>query len=578
MTSRFAQLALIVFLLLLAASVCARPVARIDGLNSDLANRVIDRTPADGVRCDSPRWVVRAWSRDLESEISRSLRARSHYAPTVRSRIEQVDDCWRVEIEVDRGEVTRLRRFDFDLRGEGVDDDAFARALEANRLELDAAFREDRYEALKRSLRRVALERGYLDSRFVVARVDVWPEEQAADVELVFDSGIRYRFGDNHFTVEPDRLGDAMLERFQLWEPGEPYATVEIERLRRRLLQAGYFDRVDVDALTEQRRDGKVDLDVALGLRPRHEVSGGVGFSTDYGPRLRAAYENRYLNRRGHQGSVRMNVSPVLQELYSDYRMPLRRGDDAWLVIDATLSREDTDSVDTLTQALGLRRIRSGPWGTRITESLTLKREDFDVASDDDVAWLAMPGFGISKTRQTRQRPLEIGWRLDGEVRGAAAPLATTNFLQLYARGALALPLGQRARAIGRVEFGTTYAESLRKLPASIRFFAGGDRSIRGYSLDSLGPTDAQDDVRGGRHLGVASLELEHLVTDTWSVAVFADTGSAFNKFSDPLSSGVGLGVRWQSPVGPIRLDLAHPLDDGGRKVRLHIGVGSTFQ
>ncbi|MCC5886231.1 MAG: outer membrane protein assembly factor [Gammaproteobacteria bacterium] len=569
---------LIIPALLVASHSLARPVATIDGLSNDLAARVIERTPSDGVRCDSPRWVARTWSRDLEEEIRRSLRARSFYAPEIASRLERDDVCWQLSVTVDRGEATLLRGFDVTITGEGGDDPAFAAALDNLRPATGRPFREDAHEALKRGLRRVALERGYLDSRFVTARVDVYPAELAADVSMEFSTGIRYRFGDTRFTVEPDMLGASMLERFRLFEPGEHYSNQDVERLRRRLLQSGYFDSVDVNPQTEVRADGNIDLDVDLGLRPRHEFSGGFGFATDFGPRIKAAYENRYLNQRGHQGAVRLNLSPVLQELYSDYRMPLRRGDDAWLIMDATVSREDTDSAESITQAVGVRRVRSGPWGTRLTESLNLQREDFDVASDDDVAILLMPGIAISKTRQTRQRPLEIGWRLDGQVRGASTPLSSTSFLQFYSRGSLALPLGERARAVGRVELGTTLASSLSKLPTSIRYFAGGDRSIRGYKLDALGPTDAEGEVSGGRHLAVASIELERAIRGNWSVAVFADTGGAFNTFSEKVSSGVGVGVRWLSPVGPIRLDVAHPLDDDGTSVRLHIGVGSSFQ
>lgn len=569
---------LIIPALLLASPSFARPVATIDGLSNDLATRVIERTPTDDIRCDSPRWAARTWSRDLEDEIRRSLRARSFYAPEIDSQLGRDEDCWQLEVSVDRGAATLLRDFDVEISGEGGDDPAFAAALGANRPQVAQPFREDTYEALKRGLRRVALERGYLDSRFSTARVDVYPEQQAADVSIDFDTGVRYRFGATRFSVEPDMLGHDMLERFRLFEPGTAYTNENVERLRRRLLQAGYFDSVEVNPRTETRSNGKIDLEVDLGLRPRHEVNGGFGFATDLGPRVQAAYENHYLNRRGHQGAARLHLSPVLQELSADYRMPLRRGEDAWLVMDATVSREKTDSAESITEALGVRRIRNGPWGTRLTESLNLQREDFDVASDDGVALLLMPGLAISKTHQTRQAPLEIGWRLDGQVRGAAAPLASTSFVQFYGRGVYAFPLGERARAVGRLEVGTTLASSFSKLPTSIRYFAGGDRSIRGYDLDSLGPTDTDGDVLGGRHLAVASIELERAVRKNWSLAVFADSGAAFNSFSDELSSGVGVGLRWLSPVGPIRLDLAHPLDGGGRSIRLHIGVGSSFQ
>ena len=561
---------------------CALPagatvVPVFEGIDDGLARRVLERHPAD-IRCDNPRWVVRAWVRDLEAEIRRVLRARSHYSPEIEVVLVREDDCWRVQLTTDPGAETLLRSLDVRLDGDGQFDGAFAALIGQQNLRENRPFREQGYEALKRGLRRVALERGYFDSRFEEARVDIWPDEQAADVVLVFATGQRYRFGAMTIEVTPPMLGDSVLDRFRLWQPGQPYTTQEVERLRRRILQAGYFDSVEVMPRAEARADGLIDVDVSLGLRPRHEVSGGFGFATDFGPRVGTAYENRYLNQRGHQGTVRANLSPVLQKLQGEYRMPLRGGNDSWLLFDASLHREDTDSTESFTQALAVRRVYSGPWSTRITESLNLQREDFDVASDDAVAILLMPALAISKQHQTRTRPLEIGWRLDGQVRGAAEPLATANFLQVYGQGSMALPIGERARILGRVELGATLAGSLASLPASIRFFAGGDRSIRGYSLNALGPTDPLEEVRGGRHLAVTSLELERAVKGNWSVALFADYGGAFNNTSDPATLGVGVGVRWLSPIGPIRVDLASPLDDPDRSFRLHIGVGSTFQ
>ena len=104
--------------------------------------------------------------------------------------------------------------------------------------------------------------------------------------------------------------------------------------------------------------------------------------------------------------------------------------------------------------------------------------------------------------------------------------------------------------------------------------FAGGDRSVRGYDFETLGPVDADGLVIGGSNLLEGSLEFDYLFKPQWAVAVFADTGSAFNNSDVDLSTGAGLGVRWYSPVGPIRLDLAHPLDDPGTSVRVHISLG----
>jgi translocation and assembly module TamA len=110
-------------------------------------------------------------------------------------------------------------------------------------------------------------------------------------------------------------------------------------------------------------------------------------------------------------------------------------------------------------------------------------------------------------------------------------------------------------------------------LPPSIRFFAGGDRSVRGYDYRTLGPLNEEGDVIGGKNLLIGSLEYEHRILEKWSLATFYDTGNAFNDFSEPLKKGAGVGVRWHSPVGLIRIDVAAALEKD-YPLRLHVTVG----
>jgi len=114
-------------------------------------------------------------------------------------------------------------------------------------------------------------------------------------------------------------------------------------------------------------------------------------------------------------------------------------------------------------------------------------------------------------------------------------------------------------------------------LPVSVRFFAGGDNSVRGYGYEELGPTNDEGDVVGGRHLLTGSVEYNHPVVGRWSLAAFMDAGNAFDTFNDyEVFRGVGTGVRWRSPIGPIRVDVARPVDEPGN-FRLHISMGAVL-
>lgn len=167
------------------------------------------------------------------------------------------------------------------------------------------------------------------------------------------------------------------------------------------------------------------------------------------------------------------------------------------------------------------------------------------------------------------------GRRYNFDVRGASDSLGSdTSFLQFKASGRWIHSLSERTRLLTRTRLGATLQDEFTELPASVRFFTGGDRSVRGYGFETLGPLDEQGKVIGGSHLVEAGIELERMIKDQWSVALFADTGSAFNGTDVNFSTGIGLGVRWYSPVGPIRLDFAHPLDDATRSLRLHFSLG----
>ena len=132
--------------------------------------------------------------------------------------------------------------------------------------------------------------------------------------------------------------------------------------------------------------------------------------------------------------------------------------------------------------------------------------------------------------------------------------------MQLTSGGKILFPL-LGGRVLMRTDLGYTEVNDVTELPASIRFFAGGDSSVRGFAYESLGPEDSNGEVIGGRHLATGSLEYDHPLTEKWHLAAFTDAGNAFNDFDafEPRHSA-GIGIRWRSPLGPIRLDIARAL------------------
>jgi translocation and assembly module TamA len=217
---------------------------------------------------------------------------------------------------------------------------------------------------------------------------------------------------------------------------------------------------------------------------------------------------------------------------------------------------------------------RRGNW--RETRSVDYLREDFQVGDDEGTSDLVIPGISwADQPRLLPNRPRRAH-RLSFSVSGTDEILGSdTAFVQLESTGKVILPLWTTARLLVRGEVGWTIKEDFKDLPFSVRYFAGGDDSVRGYDYKTLGPTDADGNVTGGADKLAGSIEFDQRVFGNWSVAAFVDIGNAFDDFqSIALKTGVGGGIRWYSPLGPIRLDIGVPLDDAPDSYRIHITLG----
>jgi translocation and assembly module TamA len=192
-----------------------------------------------------------------------------------------------------------------------------------------------------------------------------------------------------------------------------------------------------------------------------------------------------------------------------------------------------------------------------------------------------LPGarFSRRRFRGAEVRP-EEGYRFALEARGTDRAIGSdTGFVQFLASGNVLIPLPARLTVLSRVDSGYTLLNGPpEKIPVSLRFFAGGDHSVRGYDYQSLGPADNNGMVIGGRHLLAGSVEVERAIGEDWGVAAFYDAGNSFNGFSGlRLFQGVGIGVRYYTVVGPVRLDVARQIRVDDPSFRFHVSMGIEF-
>ena len=180
-------------------------------------------------------------------------------------------------------------------------------------------------------------------------------------------------------------------------------------------------------------------------------------------------------------------------------------------------------------------------------------------------------------TRTFPRRGTASALTLRGGVEGAGSD---ANFVQVHLQTRWFKGIGANDRFILRGEIGHTFTDSLNALPPSLRYYAGGDNSIRGYQYREVGPrvlTEDGDYSVGAENVITASAEYEHYFNGSWGGAVFVDSGSAFDGRDADWRTGVGVGLRWKSPVGAVRIDLARGLDDPDSSFTIGLGIGAEF-
>ena len=510
--------------------------------------------------------------RTADADIGTALEPFGYYRPRIRKALQQDGGSLVARYAIDPGPATIVTRVDVALRGEGAEDPAFRQAVDEFPLARGDTLRHLPYETAKLALITLAGDSGYLTADFDTSVIRVNREESTAEIVIHFATGPRYRFGPVRFDQEI--LDTSFLRSRVPFETGEPYQRHEVLELQASLAEDPYFERVEVMPRPEQAESLLVPIDVELIPRPPQAFEAGIGYGTDNGPRGRGSARLRRLNRRGHHAELEVVGSFIERSASAQYMVPAfghPKGVLTFLAGYAILNPA-TSASRTYIASVRLSRPRLG-W--RETFSLSWQREAFRVATDSATSTLFLPGASWERTRSDSRIFPTSGIRTRLDLQGAHdGVLSSASLLRVSAGGKIVRSLGGRTRALVRADVGRIFTSQFRRLPPTLRFFAGGDQSVRGFGYQALGPRDAKGKITGGRNLVVGSVELDYRVTPRWAVAVFTDAGNALEDFTLDLEQGVGAGIRWISPIGLIRVDGAFPISEEGAPFRIHLSIG----
>jgi translocation and assembly module TamA len=574
-----AALALVATLVLPAApAAAARVRVEIEGPKGELRDNIEATLSIAGAGDTSPD-RIRELHHQATEEIEQALQPFGYYKPRVDGSLTGEGDRFVARYVVDPGPVLRLAGVDLQLTGAGASDPGFRRVVQKLPLRRGDAVVHPSYEAGKQELVDYAAAHGYLDGDFTTHEIRVDLAAYTARVRIAFHTGARYAFGD--VTFDEALLDPDLVRGYLPFEPGEPFDLRKLLQLQDALSSTPYFRRVEVLADEEHAVDRRVPVHVSLVPARRERWSLGLGYGADTGARATVGLDLRRVNRRGHRAEAQVSASQIQRRFTGTYLVPkaAARTDFTTLSLGYDDLHSDTEKHRNAIVSAGLDRAR-GRWREHF--DLAVAREDFTVGLDRGTSKLVMPEASLSLLHADDVLyPLQ-GRKLRFQLRAAhESVLSTATFLQGIAEAKYVQRLLGPVRGLARARLGYTQTQNFHELPSSLRFFAGGDQSVRGYGFQELTPRSKDGEPTGGDALVEASVELDALLVQLrnfgrFGAAVFYDTGNALERLTlgGKLRAGAGVGIRWLSPVGLVRADVAFALDEPGTPMRFHFSLG----
>ncbi len=527
-------------------------------------------------------WLLRRAENDCAALLD-TLRAAGFHDSTVRPGIGTDTEGRFVRFAIEKGE-----QYTFDSPGLTFESPVAPNVVDGMRQKLRVrtgtpARSQDVVDGEKGILSQLR-DAGHPFARITDRKVLVDHAAHTVHVDYAITPGDACRFGPA--TCEGlEQVAESVVLAELPWKEGDAYTQTLVERAKKRLLKTNLFSLVTVEPQPGATA-GEACVHVRVTERKPRSIALGVQYRTEEGPGAHALWEHRNLDGVGHRLELVGDLSAIQQGLSAKYEMP------RFLIPDQTLS-------------LGLKASNDTP-------------DAYDSRAMDGTVWLerrfgetfnAGAGLSVRYSRVRQQRgfegfllgsiPFQTVWDMRDDpvnpTSGFRVLLREEPYADLTGSGSMFLKsdwtvTGMHALAdddwvlAGRLKLGTIAGEELRGIPADIRFYAGGGGSIRGFGYQKAGALDTDDDPVGGRSAAEWTLEMRKKITERIGIAAFVDGGAAFSTelpdFSQRLFWGGGIGVRYFTPIGPVRFDIAAPLNPRSHvdsAVQFYISVGQAF-
>ncbi|WP_339767663.1 autotransporter assembly complex family protein [uncultured Paraglaciecola sp.] len=521
--------------------------------------------------------LTQNYRKTVKEAVTKAAQAVGYYQlETLKMSLSKDKECSELYLTVQAGSRVKISKRRIELVGTEKPDDVLQGIVDKAQLKEGSYLEQGQYEGLKSKLLSMAQVRGYFDAKFTVQEIRIDFDTYSASVDLQFSAGKRYGFG--KLIIPEDDKAQLLIREVSNFKEGDPYDADKLAIFNQNLKLTGYFQQVVARPLVSKADGLNVPIQLITSAKPRDTFNIGGGASTDTGPRLRFKWQRPWVNSKGHSLSAEMFISQPEQNASIKYKVPLEDPLNNYLSYQAGVKAENDN--DTQSEALTLAVQRH--WGSQQSDwqrigFLRLEQEKFTQGTDDQqTTTLLLPGLTLSRRRARGGLDINWGDKQQYTLEGATQEVVSDIDLVRISLQSKWLRSYGKHRVFVRAELGAIATNDFSQVPSSLRYFAGGDQSVRGFALNTLSPEE-DDELTGGQYLNVASAEYSYPVSQNWRMALFTDIGNASDKPFKDLATGIGLGASWSSPVGPIRFYFARGNSVEETTWRFHFSMGPVL-
>lgn len=512
----------------------------------------------------------------IDNDIRKVLRTFGYYAPII-----HVDDIQTINhtttvVDVLPGKPIKIAGVNVILHGEAKKDNDYLQWIQNNKAILGSILNHDKYDKFKDGLFNLALRKGYFDAFFNKHKLYVVPALYQAYWYIDFNSGQRYHFGAIYF--HGTNKHENYLRNLIKINIGTPYSTELLAESNHRLTMINWFNSVVISPNFNVSKINKtIPLDITVIPKKSNNIKIGIGYSTDIGPRVKFIWNKPWLYTTNNSLQTNINVFKTKQTIDLNYKIPTFKNPlEQYFLLKSELKREYNKDTQSYSTMLNISRYWNFSTGWQKIINLNWSIENFIKNHISNNTMLIHPSIEINRVRQLGG--ITPSW---GDSQHYSIDISNVlygsdiNFIICQAQNMWIRSINNRHRLVIRSNLGWIQSKDYIHIPPSLLFFAGGDRSIRGYKYRSISPYNNDGKLIGATRLITGSVEYQYNFIKKWWSSIFIDSGEAVQSIKDKnFKTGIGVGMRWESLIGPIKLDIATPITNNKHNIQFYISLG----